>query len=270
MDIQYGDINFACRLSALLMQAEMTQSELAKTVGVSEAAVCRYLKGERLPAWPVIVEIAKALETTPEKLIADIPNSRHIRSIPKEQGDGKYRCRQINSECVRIAMKMRRMSIGNLAALTGLSPATVSRCINGKTMPYGKTLTAIAAALHMKESDLISDGYASEKHICEERWTEAVKYTIKPLLKKKGLSLTEVAVRLEISQTTIYRYFHASIPPVNFVFDLANLLNVSFDELLCQKEDVVSRRHDELLISIKELASDLTEEQKTELIKALK
>ena len=61
---QIGD-----RLSRLLKESGYTQKEFALMCGVTEAAMCRYLKNEREPKIEVVANMATALNTTVEYLI---------------------------------------------------------------------------------------------------------------------------------------------------------------------------------------------------------
>ena len=56
------------RIRKLLKESEYTQKELAQMCGVTESAMCRYLKNEREPKIEVIANIATALGTTVEYL----------------------------------------------------------------------------------------------------------------------------------------------------------------------------------------------------------
>lgn len=61
---QIGD-----RLSILLNESGYTQKEFAMMCGVTEAAMCRYLKNERVPRIETVANMATALNTTTEYLI---------------------------------------------------------------------------------------------------------------------------------------------------------------------------------------------------------
>lgn len=54
-------MDFAKRLKELLEKRCMSQKELAQKAGLTEAAICRYLKGERIPRTPAMAQMAGAL-----------------------------------------------------------------------------------------------------------------------------------------------------------------------------------------------------------------
>ncbi|MBU6213724.1 MAG: helix-turn-helix domain-containing protein [Actinomycetales bacterium] len=63
-------VRFSERLSALLEERGMTQMELADRIGVTRAAMSRYVKGEREPRFVTIARIAQELRIDVEELVA--------------------------------------------------------------------------------------------------------------------------------------------------------------------------------------------------------
>lgn len=57
------------RIAELMKKSDYTQKELASMVGVTEAAMSRYLRNEREPRIEVIANLATALNTTSDYLI---------------------------------------------------------------------------------------------------------------------------------------------------------------------------------------------------------
>jgi len=68
MDNQIGK-----RISELLSQKGMTQKELSRITGTTEAAISHYIKGDRTPRASVLNKIAMALDTTSEYILDGIP-----------------------------------------------------------------------------------------------------------------------------------------------------------------------------------------------------
>lgn len=64
MEERIGD-----RIATLQRERGYTQKELASMVGVTEAAMSRYIKNEREPRLEVIANLATALNTTSDYLI---------------------------------------------------------------------------------------------------------------------------------------------------------------------------------------------------------
>lgn len=57
------------RILELMKKSDFTQRELATMVGVTEAAISRYINNEREPKVEVIANLATALDTTTDYLI---------------------------------------------------------------------------------------------------------------------------------------------------------------------------------------------------------
>ena len=57
------------RIAALLKKSGMTQKELASRAGATEAAISKYIKGEREPRAEILANIATVLHTTSEQLL---------------------------------------------------------------------------------------------------------------------------------------------------------------------------------------------------------
>jgi transcriptional regulator with XRE-family HTH domain len=66
-------MNFAERLKALRKRKGLTQGELAELIDVHYAQVSRYERSETMPNAQVVVNIAKALESTVDYLVAGPP-----------------------------------------------------------------------------------------------------------------------------------------------------------------------------------------------------
>lgn len=57
------------RIKARLYDLHMTQRQLAEACGLTEAAVSRYLNGQRCPKGVIIVRLAEALQTDPNYIL---------------------------------------------------------------------------------------------------------------------------------------------------------------------------------------------------------
>lgn len=61
---------FGARLAQLLRKSGFTQKEFARMCGITESAMCRYLKDEREPKIDILANMATALNTTVEYLVS--------------------------------------------------------------------------------------------------------------------------------------------------------------------------------------------------------
>ena len=57
------------RVKTLMKEQGITQRELARRSGLTEASVCKYLSGSRTPQAEAVVLLAKALGTTSDYLL---------------------------------------------------------------------------------------------------------------------------------------------------------------------------------------------------------
>ena len=71
------------RIAELLQKTNYTQKELAGMVGVTEAAMTRYIKDERMPRADVIANLATALNTTSDYLIKGKDDTNDFSEIQR-------------------------------------------------------------------------------------------------------------------------------------------------------------------------------------------
>lgn len=62
---------FITRLGQVIKEKGLTQRELASKVGVTEVSMSRYIKGERVPSGPIVVNIAKELGISVDYLVGE-------------------------------------------------------------------------------------------------------------------------------------------------------------------------------------------------------
>lgn len=82
---------FITRLGQAIKEKGITQRELASKVGVTEASMSRYIKGERVPSGPIVVNIAKELGISVDYLVGTSSvkkrqtNADRIRNMSDEE-----------------------------------------------------------------------------------------------------------------------------------------------------------------------------------------
>jgi len=72
------DSGFPERLAALLKKRGMTQLQLAARIGVTRAAMSRYVSGEREPRYVTLVRIAEELGVHVEQLLVSDEDTAEI------------------------------------------------------------------------------------------------------------------------------------------------------------------------------------------------
>lgn len=65
-------MEFSEKVRELMKDAGITQKELSKKSGVSEASLSRYLSGSLKPRMDIIINVSKALGVSPGELTGDI------------------------------------------------------------------------------------------------------------------------------------------------------------------------------------------------------
>lgn len=71
------------RMRKLLEESGYSQKELAGMVGVTEAAMTRYLHDERVPRVDVISNLATALNTTSDYIISGVQEEQDFSEIKR-------------------------------------------------------------------------------------------------------------------------------------------------------------------------------------------
>lgn len=75
----------------MIKEKGLTQRELASKVGVTEVSMSRYIKGERVPSGPIVVNIAKELGISVDYLVGTSSvkkrqtNADRIRNMSDEE-----------------------------------------------------------------------------------------------------------------------------------------------------------------------------------------
>lgn len=150
-DIQ-GRGKFAVILKCLLMKKRISQGQLASAVGLSQATVSHYIKGQNTPSQRTIEKIAEYLEVSPNAFYEDIDEytpylnmfsnffSSRLYGLIKESG----------LTCESFAKKI------------GVSRQTVSNYINEKQMPTASVAKKIAEYFHISIDSLINSYDAVE------------------------------------------------------------------------------------------------------------
>lgn len=75
---------FSYRLTVLLDENNMTQTQLAKKIGTSNVTICRYLTCERIPRLDVVTKIASVFNVSLDYLLG-LSDDKNIQT-----SDGNY------------------------------------------------------------------------------------------------------------------------------------------------------------------------------------
>lgn len=106
-------VSFSKRLLERLKQIEMSQKKFAEELGVSEATVSRYLRGERKPSVNVVWRIARILHTTPDYLLAT-DSGDSLQAVERDMQDIKSLiARNAKNMSLDDKMELIRMMMGD-------------------------------------------------------------------------------------------------------------------------------------------------------------
>lgn len=75
---------FSYRLTVLLDEHNMSQTQLAKRVGTTNVTICRYINGERIPRIDVVSKIASVFNVSLDYLLG-ISESVDTENLTKNQ-----------------------------------------------------------------------------------------------------------------------------------------------------------------------------------------
>lgn len=75
---------FSYRLTVLLDESNMSQTQLAKKVGTTNVTICRYINGERIPRIDVVSKIAAVFNVSLDYLLG-ISESIDTENLTKNQ-----------------------------------------------------------------------------------------------------------------------------------------------------------------------------------------
>lgn len=167
---KYG--KFAVILKCILAKNKITQSELAKLTGLSEATITHYVKGKTTPSQTNIEKIASVLNISPRAFYGDID----------EFAPYLNRTETIFSKKLTSLLNEKGISQEQLAQKIGVSRQTVNYYVNGRTLPTSEVLMRIAEYFNVTVESMLS--MPNEK---DEDNQMKVKVSQMPVKKRKCL-----------------------------------------------------------------------------------
>ena len=126
--------HFAVILKCLLAKNNMTQGDLAKAVGMSEATITHYVKGKYTPSQKNLAKIAECLGVTPQDFYGDIDDYAPFLNSAESRFT-----KRLNS-----LLKEKKITQEQLAKEIGVSRQTICYYTNGKQLPMTDTIIKIA------------------------------------------------------------------------------------------------------------------------------
>lgn len=96
---------FSENLRAAIARSGLRQTELAAMVGCTQSDISRYLTRDRIPSGDKLVELARALGTTAERLITGRALAINVDEPDPAAEIGLPPRRVVNREAVRLAVR---------------------------------------------------------------------------------------------------------------------------------------------------------------------
>ena len=124
-----------------------------------------------------------------------------------------------------------KITQSELASMTGLSEATITHYVKGKTTPSQTNIDKIASALNISPRTFYGDIEEFAPYLNHRETVFAKK--LSKLLKEKGLSQEQFAFEIGVARQSVNQYVNGKqLPMSDTLFKIANYFNVSIEELL--------------------------------------
>lgn len=133
------------RIRALLRRRKRTIADLANAIGVAVPTAHHYVTGYTAPTDETAAKIAAFLEVSPDDL-----SLRDRGKVGNRPGPGF-----IDADKLRDAMKLKGLSIKELAELSGAHFQRLYAYAGGRAKPSAATLGRIAKALSVEPDSLL-------------------------------------------------------------------------------------------------------------------
>lgn len=193
------------KVKTAMQNQGMSQKQLAKASGISEASVSYFLRPDSSRRMDVVYRFAKALGVAPEDLLSD-----KQMAWPEK---------------VKHLMRKRGMNQEQLANASGVSKPSVSYCLHLNRRPDQDIVSRFAQVLGVPPDDLLYD----EQMPWQDKTRE--------LMQKQGISQKQMAKACGLSESTVSYSLRSEIDPrMHAIIRFANVLGVSPEDLLSDEQ----------------------------------
>lgn len=133
---------FSENLKKLLLEKDLTQSDLAAKLNTSRQNVYQWISGKTTPRNPMLQEIAKVLGVTLSKLLDESQEpegnktkSKNIETFGNKENRKNLSLREILTSNVKFYRKQTGMTQADFAKAIGTDPVYISYIENGQRFP---------------------------------------------------------------------------------------------------------------------------------------
>ena len=144
-------LGFAQRLQARVEAKGWSAAELGRRANLTRKSCSDYLRGLFVPAGDALRRLAAALETTPDELLAGLPEL----GSPEHQAE-RARTTQAFAEALKRRMLEQGLSPKTLARRSGTGSQTIELYLLGHRIPRDEHLRKLAEALMVQPQELLA------------------------------------------------------------------------------------------------------------------
>lgn len=204
----------ASNIKKYLKENDMTQSELATSIGISKSVLNDYLKLRTAPSYTVIQKLADAFGVSNYDIDTTFKEKNILITFSKN---------------LKNYMEINNETVSSLSEALDIPYTTVSDWLNGRKMPRPFPLNILADHYSISTSDLLKEDIENDNHM--------VSKNIRVLRKKNSLTQDQLANKMDVTKQTISNWETGSkLPRLDKIQKLASIFNVDQHTLITSHE----------------------------------
>lgn len=229
------------KIKDLRKEHNITQTELANVLGISDRAVGYYEAGEREPDYRTLSKIASYFNVSIDYLLG-MSETRNIMT---------------KLEYYRTTAGLSQLE---LAEKLGMSQQRISAYELGKRQPDLDTLKLFSDFFGITSDELLGMEQNNEE---ENALNKIFIDKISKLLEENNFTQRELAQKINVTEVTISRYLSGERRPrIEIVNKIADVFNVSIDYLFGKKNLVIGSQNEDFELFFRKYMSLNSEHKK--------
>lgn len=228
------------RLRDLLRDRGRSPADLRAALGVSRSAVTAWLSGERPPRGNRLLPLARFLGVSIDDVRAALLETARRRRAGEAKGHGARapaRILEADRASLRELVENAGWRPAALAEELGVSPATMSAWLGGRSSPRGHRLRDLAERLGVSVPVVRSAIAGSATP------TRACRMSLRELLEERGVRPRHLAQSVRVSRASVANWTIGSHRPRGAALSaLADALGVSMDLVRSALAETARRR----------------------------
>lgn len=209
---------FGERIAEQRKKLGLSQEELAEKLNISQKSISKYERGSRRPSYEVLVSMAALFGVTTDYLLG----------VDGGEKDMKNRVKELREE--------NGMKQSELGKLLNVQDAAISKYESGDIPLTGEKIIQLAEYFGVSTDYLLGLEDIMETNEKSNEIVHRTGQNIKNLRERKGLTQQELAVRVDVAQSTVANWESGRREPdINILIRIAKLFNVTLDELVMKE-----------------------------------